>query len=680
MAFSGTTIIDTGETPPLDLGYVFVQWRAKWTDSWSSEPELRFMGGSHLAAGDGLSTCRIERRYGTTKQPWETAMTSRLPWSLFGLWIRVGLFFGGASYELFVGRITNQAADLLDIGDPKDSSREVSGIQTWVAHGPLRILQKIHVSRSFWLQSDDEKELGWIPDLNARDERRTLIGNRSATKSGGTYLFGGTDEWSHFDAVEYILKRFVEQATGPKWRIGGATDALSTLKEHIEFGSTQTVAEILSLFIPNRLGLDYLIQPYTSDSESGFEIYVYALTAQDWGFNGAVLPKNPFEVRMEGPLPFFIDRVQVTFSGDQQYSKIRVLGSRAITCCSLRVAQPDETLEKKWSDELEQAYKDGTGSDADDATLHDAARLRDKSRPVYQQFGAPQFWSFNNGTAAPKLDLSGDISKDDDGNNEVADFQTDVRRTLNWLPLREGFDYSVDPAIDNNLATYQPDLLPPAAWLFGEFVHQGIHQKYILAEEGDIGVSVSGSDWGVFLQASPNHDLAKGTWTGARPSNHFPFWDWRKLVVTIAIEMDQRLLVGFDVPPLPGFDSDGSYIDIEVPDAEFWYLAPDTVVGINDDGTLKTSPTDGVVLRNDADRLAIVAAGALARYVNTRQRTVISMRGIHPWADLVGRILTVVHSGDEVVSIQSAITSIEWVSGGGGGDDWRTIIRTGFAQ
>lgn len=674
MALSGVTIVDTGETPPIKLGFVFVEWKARWTDPWHFEPALRFVSGSYSAAGDGLSVCQIERRYGTTKESWETEMTSTLPRSLFGLWIRARVFVGGGRHDLFLGRITNEAADILDIGDPKDNSREVSGIQTWVAHGPLRILQKIHVSRSFWLESDVlELEIGWIPDLNARDERHTLLGNRSATKSEGTYLYGGTDEWSHFDYVEYILKRFVEQPTGPKWRIGGATDALATLREHIEFGSTQTVADVLALLIPNRLGLDYLIQTYTSDSESGFEIYIYALTAEDWGFNGAVLPRNPFEVRMEGPLPFFIDRVQVTFSGDQQYSKIRVLGSRAITCCSLQIF--DGSLEKKWSDELEQAYKDGTGSDEDDADQHDAARMGDKFRSVYQQFGAPTDWLFNTGTAAPKLDLSGDIIQD-----EVADFQRVVRRTLNWLPLREGLDYSVDPPIDNNLVSYQPDLLPPAAWLFGEFVHQGIHERYILAEEGDVGVSVSGSDWGVFLQASPNHDLAKGSFDGARPSNHFPFWDWRKLFVTIAIEMDQRLQVGFDVPPLPGFDPDGSYIDIEVPDAEFWYLARNTVVGIDDDGALKTSPTEGVVLRNDADRLAIVAAGALARYVNTRQRTVISMRGIHPWADLVGRILTVVHNGDQVMSIQSAITAIEWVSGGGGGDDWRTIIRTGFAQ
>jgi hypothetical protein len=128
-----------------------------------------------------------------------------------------------------------------------------------------------------------------------------------------------------------------------------------------------------------------------------------------------------------------------------------------------------------------------------------------------------------------------------------------------------------------------------------------------LAEEKGISVSVSDTDWGVFLQATPNHLLALNHWSGATDSGTDPLYDYSKLIATIALETDQRLELTYELP-----EGDGSTMDIVARDAELWVLAPNTVVGVTPGGVLKVSPPYAWTIRNDAERLSFVMAGAIA--------------------------------------------------------------------
>ena len=82
------------------------------------------------------------------------------------------------------------------------------------------------------------------------------------------------------------------------------------------------------------------------------------------------------------------------------------------------------------------------------------------------------------------------------------------------------------------------------------------------------------------------------------------------------------------------------------------------------------------VLRNDVDRLALVMAGAIARYYNTRARAEIEIVGLRPWGDLVGQIMTVIEEGGDTQEIKAPITAVDWIAG----DRPMTIVRTGFAD
>ena len=120
----------------------------------------------------------------------------------------------------------------------------------------------------------------------------------------------------------------------------------------------------------------------------------------------------------------------------------------------------------------------------------------------------------------------------------------------------------------------------------------------------------------------------------------------------------------------------GGTIDVEVPDAELWYLAPRTVVGLDNEEfspTLRTSGAQHRILRDDTDRLAAVMAGAIARYATRRARASITVRGLLPWSGLIGQILTVIDEGGQQQQIQAPITSVRWSPG----EDPTTVIETG---
>ena len=662
----GVTVIGppTGEFPYVVASPV-IELRRSWADDWEYEPELELVRASGAVGGQDLGSCELKRRYGRGKQPYEGAMSTRESWDLNGWWVRMNLPTEQGIFCEWVGRIGDESRDIQGIIAVGEETYR-SGAQHWVAFSPLQILRKVPISRSYWLVDDEEVALDWVPDVNGRDDRNMLVGNRSATKSNGTYLFGGTDLWTREQYLEYIIKRFVEQTEGdgPEWRMGGQVDLLAGISDTIPSGLTQTADQVLARLIPRQLGIDYKI----AHDDQGFSIEVYAISAEEWSFGGATLPRNPNTVRIEVSDAIDILSARVERSQDQRYRKIRVIGARLLVCCSLRgnVEEDKATLVPKWSASLEEAYKEGTGNAEDTPADHDAVRQGDEFRAVYRQYGAPDDWDHNDGLAAPVLDaLGGTVSK------KSGDYQNQVRNTLSFLPLQEGVDYGTIPATNKNPDGHQPDFLPPAAWVYEPAAYGSI-ARYVLAEEKEIGVSASRTDWGVFLHATPNHLLALNRWSGARPSETDPLFDYDKLVATIALRTDQRLVLEAE---LPGADPSDGVLEIAVPDAEMWLLAPNTVVGIQGYGSLKLSGYVWRILRDDGARMRLVMAGAIGRYQNERARAEIVFKGLLPWSDMLGQVLTFVEQGGDLERVQTPITSIEWQADG----KPTTTIRTGFA-
>lgn len=648
----GVTVI--GPVPavlPLEYVAPAVQIKAEWNYGWEYAPELEVITASWSAVGQDLSAATFKYRYGPLiKHPHEALYSQRSAVQLDGYWVRI-LMVGdqGQLVEQFVGRVSGESRKVMG------NSGGRRGIQTYPAFGPMQILRKIEISKSYWLQNGNKIDVGWTPHMNRRDKPGFLIGNRSPTQIDGSYVFGGTDLWSRYEYLEYILKQFVQQENGPTWTLSGQVDLLKGYTDEVGISLGGKASEIIRRLIPRNYGLDYTIDP----TENGFAIRVYALSAEEINFQGAVLPANPGTVEIVTGETIDMQSVQIVKASEHKYDKVRLIGDRVVVVCT-------DALEAKWTPALEAAYKAGTGTPSDSAKDHDDVRGDDRFRNCYQFYGMPVNWDFIGGYATPIIGSDGQIA------GFGAPNQKQVRKTLTWLPLREGWDYTVEPPVDMNLPGVEAGFKPPLAIVQRE---DGSN-KYVNVDAAGIGVSVPKNEWGIFINAYPNHYMAHGHFfKELDKSEKEPRYNYETVEVAIAFETDQRLQLEYELPE-PDRSGDGSVKEILVRGAELWVMAPNTLLGVNAVGLPIYSRNSYYELRNDTTRLSYLMAGAISRYLVRRARAAIPVHGALPWSQLIGKILTVIEDGGDTQDIQAPITSIEWNFE----NQPTTIIRAGFAQ
>ena len=689
-----TIIGPTAQPYPRREYTAIVELKAVWADGWIIVPELEMVNASVSLASQGIDACTVRRRYGQVKHPWEAAFSAKVTWGdMAGWWLRISLITENGLSPVWIGQISDESR--LMQGSAAHGPR---GQQIYTAYGPLQILRKIAVGQSWWNTNGRANRLDWAPGMNecvdranvtAPTERR--LGNRAKDKLDGElhYLHGGdaTDsdyEWTNFEYIEYLLARFCDESEtdGPAWRLDGQTDVLKDLTGTVPMSETQTVADVLRKLIPREQGIDYVV---FADGD-GFIVWVVTLCAEGFSFGGKTLPANPNRIVIQTDQTTDCIKMEIVKSNDHGYKKVRVLGSRMVVCCSLWgvdvVDTPEgseSTLFPKWSTAQETAYENGTGVEGDPAKLHDDYRRQDKFRPVYQTFGTHRNWNFNNWTCSPVLDKAGKLTPETVAGKlteETVDYQRAARKTLSTLPLREGFDYTTDPPVDETRSGATPVFLPPAVWvgLVASSPAFDVYVAYAPVETFNINVSALATDWGVSLSANPNHLTALNHFSSNNAATTaMPLFDYGDLVATIAFEGHYRLMLEVE---MDGASPSGGVLDVKAEDAEFWYLAPNTVVGVDSAGHLQLSGTQGRVLRNDADRLELVMAGVLSRYYASRVRASITAKGLIPWPLLVGQLLTVVDTGGDTNNIP--ITRVAWSQAGKGGST--TILHAGFAK
>jgi len=693
-----------------------VQIKQGWQDLWQTAPELLLDNVSTAAAGQDLSRLTFRRPYGYAKDTYQAAYTLRTPLDLTDWWIRVRSVGGGflpILTTVWLGRISGEDTT------PFASSDVPAGVQTWVAYGPAQILRKRMVGTSYHIRAGQVQELGWVPPMN--DPEKSEVGNRSADKLDDVYMYGGTDVWTNRQYTEYLIRKFLDESeggtspVGPQWTLAGQADALDQFWSVAgqNWGGTQTVEEMLRKLIPLNRGLDYTIRIIDSHTpsegpdipEAGFEIFVYALATLPATFGGKTLPSNTALVDLDaGTSRDLSPSPRIVITHDHVYRRIRVLGKRIVVCCSLWADKapgvallPDAvigvpshigdaassfpSLIAKWDEDIETTYRAGAVGKTDEAD-HDEFRRQDKFLDVYQSFGAPGEWDLNSGTAAPRLDDLGELMIDDpdteDENEAVADYQLTMRRTLTWIPLKEGEDWTniatagtLERGVPTDVDDHQADYLPPIAWVFDPATFSFVDSSTL-----GVGVQPKRHDWGVLLRASPNHIMGKnhfGDVGGTDKTATWPRYDWREMAVTIAFESDQRYAVEWASPDATNKDG---VLEIEV-DAELHYLAPNTIVATpypDSTPAVVLSGDEGRVIRRDRDVMVATMVEAISRYGYARRRASVAVKGLMLWHDLVGQILSTIDESGVSHVVNGPICEVAWNI-----RDSTTIIKAGYA-
>lgn len=669
---------------PRPVSPAVIAIKQDWADAWQFDQTFEFEKCIATTGGHSAGSCEFRRHYGAQcMSPHQDDFEARTPLELTSWWVKVVLIHDQADELIWIGRITTERREIYS------SATTQSGVQHWVAYEAADMLRKTHVHQSYWLvevssgdvPAVESRAMGWIPAMNTRDASQTLVGNRSDQKQDNCYQYGGSDLWTRYDYLEYIVRKFIDQSAsgGPRWELGGQAYLLKRMQDTLTFEVTQTALEIIERLIDRRFGVDFVIRPIQATPTPGFEIHVFALSSTESSFAGFTLPRNMNRFSIDVASEPYVTRTEVVSTLDQQYDRINVVGARMVVAFSLFAEQYESgTAVSKWSDALEALYKAGTGNSSDEPEKHDKARESSFFDPVYAWFGAPVDWDMNGGDAiGPHINDDGELIWSAD---TLPDYQSVVRRTMTELPLREGFDYSVDPPIDHNPLDVYPNLQRPRAWFYSLQ-----DDKWKEAQFGIASVRALDDDWGLSIEASPNHRIALSYFdldvdksafdpNGEGVDQYERFNCESAMAMTLAYETDQRLRLRHEITS--GAEQIGNEITISVPDAELWVLSKGTVVGVDVSNGELITVDEPRVLRNDLDRLKMVMAGAISRYKLARARAEITYQGLWPHTGLLGQVLDVIEQAGDTEYIDAPVTSVEWISG----DQPITVIRAGFAR
>lgn len=682
--------------PPRESWYALLELKRNWEDSWEYCPEAELVSGESHTGSLGGARVQFTIKYGPQVRlaGVDSDYVDVEPYDLRRWWVRVSLLVASDTpgedpvpQTIFVGRVESEVRQIGGAEvENDDGAAKSSGRQTWVALGPLRILQKIDISTTHGIgDASTLVEIGWLMGFNRPGVlAETLRGNRSVIKYNGSFVFGDTEIWSHADMIEYLLRRKVQtedgngEPDGPIWTLGGDTQLVEELKMRVPLPRTVKAEQLLRRLIPTEFGLDFAIKPVEEESDGerqtlGFEVEVFAMIGGQVpiGYDQYSYRPNRNVVKLDvSSSPDLTCTVEETVG--QLYDALRVEGDRIIVCLSSGDASGN-TMDKIWSEALETAYRLGTGTPEDAPEAHDAARADDRFRNVYSAYAINRaLWDCQGGQANPKIELDGTITI-----SSATPWQTFERKTLKELPLLEGVRYHTDPPTHEYASESWPGWRPPLAVVYeadlGRYVPVDVLN---MSDEKFPGISVEGlgNDWGVRLRCSPNHVLARNHFMvpgkPAAPSATDPATagvDWHRVAATFAIRSDHRLALGVT---LPSQLSSGSGLTkvISKPEATFAWLAANTIVGVNEsDGTLLYSPNEGQIVRDDRELVARTLAGATARFFRERVRATITQRYLVGWQALLGAVLCSVEilesQGGQTVkrhAINAPITSVYW--------------------
>ncbi len=648
--------------------------RAAWSDGWIEMPSLACVSAT-VRVAPGVSTAEFRWKYGDNQQPGETAFTPEGPYDADGEFLQVRTS-GSPETVVFTG--------IVDVGaqSPDGFSDGVErGDQVFSAFGLEHLLDRIQISGAQTKPTDAEDAatvaIDWTPAFNVHRKRGlALRGNRSHTTTDGAYAFAGSTEaatgavWTHLDVVRYLFENHVG-ASPVAWSLN-ETDAflaLANLKTSSRLEGL-SVRAALNRLIPRAWGFGWQV---AVDGQT-VSLEVFSGLDSQLSVGGVTFPANNASAAFSADTDAR-DTVTIRESSAERVDRIVVQGARVVTCFSLSAA--DGTLEAGWTAAQETAYKAGTGTPADDAALHDAARTVDKLAPVYARFRVPRAWDGRAGNgvgggsmqyAFPSVSNTGVLNVNAEKRGARMDHEFSRH-----LPLQKGYDYSATPPAYSGPTDEDPEFEPMMAFILDTTFLDGNGDpapRWLMADRAEAvldelsranaQVRPDDSDLAVWVRYNLQHALAKTHWSGAADSRVDPDgdgWgtDWEDLIVTVAAEVDARLRVVQDVE---GVEQVQRTMVIEVPDAEMWALLPGTVVGVDvADGSLKRASA-WKVLRDDSEGLRLIAALAERWFGHPRRAASIVSKDLTRYF-APGTMLTPILSGD-LGSPMGVVTSVSW--------------------
>ena len=667
-----------------------VEAKEFWWDAWTPQIDIVPLACEKMVVSQGVGRLTLGYQYGPNiRKPFDADYVALpKPDASQGWWVRVLQYIDEVAYVLFVGRIESPQHDVDgDQQTPAGSSTpQAQGAMVYHAYGPARILHRTRMHRSHWMNTARQTyELGWLPAINMRHGSPDLAGNRSAEVTapgtGGeeeptVYAFGGTETWTSLQLAEHLLWLYVEKPArlnstdiGPRWRVVGDRNYLSQIQPRLDLGSANNVLDVIrSLASPER-GIDCHVRYWweganvESPDKEGFELDVFSLSDYPQVYETYATPANtryqPFDVSTGKGYDVTIEEAV-----RERFDKLRITGDRVLTCFSVGsgVSSLVSAIEAGWSADEELAYLAGDTATANaKPEQHDLYRADPRFAFVFRKLVVPVYltsFNFASGAANPVFTADGEL----DATAGATAFQRFELGTLPKLPLLAGVDYTQTTPTTRNPTNAIAEYLPPMVFAYSSRLSRWF--SVTAPPEPSIPPVEVGAlehELGVLLRCNPGHVAASGYWEGAASSRLNPDangWSWSNAVATLAYESDNRVSIEVEAPAeLRSYD--GAVKEVRNPNAQYWHLAPHTVVGVDRNGTLLRAPSAGTVIRDDRPILRAMAPGLMARYLVRRIRLrATRARAIEDWQ--IGDMLDLSGEQGFWLGTRVPVTAVSW--------------------
>jgi len=666
------------------VGAQEVYLREVWRYDWEVQPYLHCLEAT-WALSPTMPTATLEWPYGWIKREGtgNFVQVPKLDCLDFYVKVKMPLHSDAAVYRYWYGVVSHVEDTNHGIVTVNGLPR-ATGRQLLHCYGLERLLDTEMIAESWVDRGNASAEPVQLPvDFNARGRPnrndRVIMPELAHVFEGQVLTPGGTLRptaawWSTRQIVEYLLAWAVPRSSyrtrhkRVRFRLYDPTPFLAAADRPTMRQNGQTVLAMLHRLIDRRRLRSFYLD--VDETTNEVELVPIAWNA------GMIDPEVP------GADVFFQNSNTITLNYDSsqcttsvlrksrvgRYDRVIARGARRTSTATFYVAS--DCLKPAWTTAEEASYEAGFSGDAGYAALDDLdkakrnaeVRARDELSAVYSWFSLPDDWAgiVQEAGAATTHPVFVDIGAT--GVAQAVDQYIHEVVFEPFIPLYEHVDYStVASSDDPPVFTYRQPLVvfktpTDATYVAGDKIAT---RADATADPGSDGGNIRWTaacrplsdtrTLAVNVSGEPQHVIAETDFTPLADDRDLGNFDYRsKEMLITATVLDNRSAEG--KYPEDGW-GDGTLVDTQLGIVIYAgeeyrqdYLVPMTVVDVDDDGALVQ--TDGGYVRDDTDRLAIIARIAYEWW--SQERIVLSLQttDLSPMLDIGVLIQTI---GDSVM-------------------------------
>jgi hypothetical protein len=622
-----------------------VHTKSTWAGDWTLVTNVRPLQSLWSAHGGGSSSSISNAtflfevgdiaRYGN-------AFAYEAPQDILDDYARISAVHPDNSVErLWYGQVVSDEISQTSVG-------QIEGPQTITAYGLEYLLERRTIRVMAARAKNLEFPIGYCPDFNRRskkgglqlsgiDSSTQLIGNRASAAPAGVYAFSFEDDdvWTAWQAWQSAMS--TNKPDGITWTTPQADrQYLEAIIEVWDNVDGTTLKSFLDRICSKRRGLGWYVNVDEEDeNDPKAQIRVFTFTDEEITYGQRTVPANPdtttFTIPTSYPGVHVLRGVPVVYANSDRVEKVRVRSSDRMRVTA-SFSKDDTSLDKGWTQELQDVYNGANET----AISRGAERFKD----VYTKFIVPRNWdgTVRDGEAGVLRRSVGRLPDDDGGVRILLAGDRDPSvwigdKTFHQnLPLLRGYRYDlarqgqqiqVDGAAPPSEVTYYPlmafakdsfRIRATDKWMQIDRAQEFNANNANMVPLSAAHISPLPQELGVRVQWRPNHYCAGAD----EVLNPFPpsvDLDYREMIVTASFDLDDYLHV---IREQTNHETNRE-LSIVVPNTGYWFVMHDTVIGVDENGDLIRIHTTNRILRNDADRLRMIADLAIAWYQRSRQ-------------------------------------------------------------